>query len=161
MDSFFEVCKLRPDAIIPIKKYEGDAGFDLFIPEKDVITINPGKWVKIPLGLSISISPGTVALVMEKSGLAVNHGLFSIAGVIDQGYRGEIHAVMVNLCQFQTISLFGGDKVAQLLIMPCLTTRSVIEITREKYNLTYTSDKWRGTGGFGSTGNSIKDHKEP
>ena len=36
-------------------------------------------------------------MVWDKSGLAVNDGIKTMAGVVDAGYRGEIKIVLINL----------------------------------------------------------------
>ena len=82
-------------------------------------------------------------LVWDKSGLAAQYGLHTLAGVIDAGYRGEILVSLINLSQeTQTISL--GQKISQLLIQPVV----LAEVKESKIF----QDTSRGSGGFGSTG---------
>lgn len=145
------VVKVKPDSIILDKALNGDAGFDLFAQE--AVVIEPSKWKKIPLGIIIELPQGFVGLVTEKSGLAVRYGLFSIAGVIDSNYRGEIHAIMYNGGSSAVI-FKRGDKVAQLLVMPCYTGQR-IEIRPH-----ISCETVRGDKGFGSTGDSYKNKKQ-
>lgn len=141
-----KVAKVDEDSILPRKEHHGDAGFDCFAQVDTVIM--PGERAKIPLGFCLEIERDFVGLVMEKSGLAVDYGLISIAGVIDSCYRGEVHAVLYN-SGFKWKAFKRGEKVAQLLIMPCYTDKGfeLVEVDR-------LSDTKRGGGGFGSTGNS-------
>jgi hypothetical protein len=44
----------------------------------------------------LEIPPGHVGLVWPRSGLAVRHGIDTLAGVIDSDYRGELKVVLVN-----------------------------------------------------------------
>ena len=46
--------------------------------------------------LRVAIPPGHVGLVWPRSGLAVRHGIDTLAGVIDSDYRGEVRVVLVN-----------------------------------------------------------------
>ena len=66
-----------------------------------------------------------------------------VGGIIDAGYRGEIHILLWNLSQ-EPIQLRRGERIAQLLILP-VATPSVREVT----TLDQTQ---RGVKGFGSTG---------
>jgi dUTP pyrophosphatase len=81
--------KLHPDAKIPSYAYVGDAGLDLYIPED--FLFKQGDRKSIPLGIAIEIPEGYVGILFDKSGLSHKHGLKSYGGIIDSGYRGEIH----------------------------------------------------------------------
>lgn len=137
----FKVKLLHPDAKAPAYAHDGDAGMDVFAKE-DVI-IPAGERRAIYLGFAAELPIGTVALVWDKGGLAAKHGLTSIAGVIDEGYRGEWLVVIHNLGT-EPFTFQRGMKVAQVLIQQ--VERPVIETVKE---LTETS---RGEGKFGSTG---------
>jgi dUTP pyrophosphatase len=133
--------KLHPDAKIPSYAYAGDAGLDLYVAED--LVIKKGERKSIPLGIAIEIPDGYVGILFDKSGLSHKHGLKSYGGIIDSGYRGEIHVGMMNLSDTD-YEFKKGDKVIQILIMPVLHA----EVT-EVQELT---DSDRGTGAFGSSG---------
>ncbi len=107
------------------------------------ITILPGERVQVPTGIAVELPEGHVALVWDKSGLSHKHGLKTVGGVIDQGYRGEYMIGMINLSTEPYI-LDAGHKVAQILIQK--VEHPEIEEVLEL------SDSSRGEGGFGSTG---------
>ena len=65
-------------------------------------------------------------------------------GVIDSDYRGEIMANLVNHGPFDSGLIKPGDRVAQIVFMPCLCP--------ELEAAEFLSDTERGTSGFGSTG---------
>jgi len=67
-----------------------------------------------------------------------------IAGVIDNGYIGEICIALYNGTE-SLINLTPGEKIAQLVLIPTVNF-SVEEVTE-----VISSDQ-RGAGGFGSTG---------
>lgn len=136
-----KIKKLHSDAIIPKYAHQDDAGMDLF--SIDSFEMEPGERKSIPLGVSIEIPNGYVGLVWDKSGLSHKYGIKTFGGVIDAGYRGEIHAGIMNLSD-KYFKFEKGHKVAQLLI------QKIDTIEFEEVNELDGTD--RGEGGFGSTG---------
>ncbi|MBP6974711.1 MAG: dUTP diphosphatase [Candidatus Pacebacteria bacterium] len=136
-----KIKKIHPNAKIPNYAHLGDAGFDLYIPES--ITLQPGDRKTIPLGIAMEIPDGYVGLMFDKSSLSHKQGLKTFGNVIDSGYRGEIHAGLINQSgQAQTLE--AGQKIIQMLIMPVMT----VDI-EEAETL---SESKRGDGAFGSSG---------
>ena len=126
---------------LPAYGSEGAAGADLRAAE-DVI-LAPGARASVATGVHVEIPPAYVGLVWPRSGLAVRHGLDTLAGVIDSDYRGEVRVVLVNHGA-EAVTLARGDRIAQLLVQR--VERAVF--TRAD-NLV---ESERGQGGFGSTG---------
>ena len=136
-----KIKRIHPDAQIPKYAHEGDAGLDLCTIE--AFEMEPGERKSIPLGLAIEIPDGYVGLVSEKSGLSHKYGIKGFGGVIDSGYRGEIHAGVMNLSD-KYFKFEKGHKIAQLLI------QKIEQVDFEEVKeLSNTS---RGEGGLGSTG---------
>lgn len=131
---------LDEGATMPTRAHEHDAGLDLYAGEKAVIpaygqaTINTGVHVAIPQGY--------VGLLTSKSGLMRNDGL-TCRGTIDAGYTGAIQAIVFNHSG-RGMKITRGQKVTQLVIVPCITPELELVDALE--------DTERGTGGFGSTG---------
>ena len=136
-----KVKKLHPEAKLPTYAHHGDAGFDLYAIESVIVPV--GARVLVSTGISMEIPNGYVGLIWDKGGLAMNHGLKNLGGVIDAGYRGEIKAGVVNLSE-NDYTITAGHKVAQMLIQK--VERAEIKEVAEL------SDTSRGHGGFGSTG---------
>ena len=137
-----QVKKLDPRAKLPSYALEHDAGLDLCV--LDDVILPAGKVVtKIRTGVAIAIPDGYVGLCWDKSGLAANHGLKTMAGVIDSGYRGELLLTLFNASD-KDYSFKSGDKIMQLLIQP--VARVEVVETNEL------SPSQRADGGFGSTG---------
>ena len=136
-----KIKKLNKEAVLPIYAHQDDAGFDLFSVED--VEILPQSRVQVPTGLAMEIPDGFVGLIWDKSGLSHKHGLKTLGGVIDAGYRGEIKIGIINLGSEKYI-LEKGHKVAQMIIQK----REFCEI-EEVLEL---SDTLRGEGSFGSTG---------
>lgn len=133
--------KIHPNAKIPSYAYTGDAGLDLYIPE-DLI-FKQGERKSIAIGIAVEIPDGYVGILFDKSGLSHKHGLKSYGGIIDAGYRGEIHVGMMNLSD-KDYEFKAGDKIIQILIMPVLHAE-VVECEE-------LVDSERGEGAFGSSG---------
>lgn len=125
---------------------EGDAGFDVFMPED--ITVRPGQVKKIPLNFKMKFAPQSWASIESKSGLAAK-GLQILGGVIDSSYRGVVSVVVTNLNWEDPsgISLKAGDKVAQIVMHPYTENYKIKKVKSIK------ADTERGIGGFNSTGN--------
>lgn len=136
-----KIKKLHPDAIIPHYNHEGDAGMDVYAIEDVVLW--PNEPVGVPTGISMELPKGYVALIWDKSGLALKEGIKTMAGVGDSNYRGEYKIVLLNTTN-QYYYVKKGQKIAQILIQPIM--KAEIEEVSELSNTT------RGKGGFGSTG---------
>jgi dUTP pyrophosphatase len=119
----------------------GAAGADLRASES--VEIAPGGRAAVPTGVRLQIPPGHVGLVWPRSGLAVRHGIDTLAGVIDSDYRGEVRVVLVNHGD-APFRVAPGDRVAQLLVQ---------RVERAAFTAAAGIDETdRGGGGFGSTG---------
>ncbi len=118
----------------------GAAGADLRASE--AVTLEPGSRAAVPTGLCLEIPAGHVGLVWPRSGLAVKHGIDTLAGVIDSDYRGEVRVVLVNHGN-ESVRVEAGDRVAQLLVQ---------RVERVRFEATALAASARGAGGFGSTG---------
>ena len=119
----------------------GAAGADL--RASSAIEIPAGGRAAVPTGLRVQIPRGHVGLVWPRSGLAVRHGIDTLAGVIDSDYRGEVRVVLVNHGP-ASFSIASGDRVAQLLLQRVERAAFVPSSKLE--------DTDRGGDGFGSTG---------
>jgi dUTP pyrophosphatase len=134
------VKKMIPDAILPTRAHADDAGLDLYAFENGVIA--PGGGLLARTGIAIALPAGTVGLVADRSSIA-KRGVKTSGGVIDAGYRGEIHIVFRNITT-EEVRFERGERIAQLLILPCLTP-AVLEATD-------LDETHRGAKGFGSSG---------
>lgn len=136
----------RLDEGLPLPAYAqpGDAGLDLYAAQD--VELAPGERAVVPTGLAVALPPGTVGLVHPRSGLAAKHGLglVNAPGTIDEGYRGEIKVIAINLDPRETLRLARGERIAQLVVQ-----RVERVVVQEAESL---EDTERGAGGFGSTG---------
>jgi dUTP diphosphatase len=141
------VRRLRPDALLPRRAHPGDAGLDLFAAEP--LELAPGERGAVPTGLAIAVPDGHAGLVLPRSGLAREHGITvaNAPGLIDQGYRGELMVLLVNLGP-RPHRIEAGDRVAQLVLAP-VSPAAAIEVAELPASA---AAEARGAGGFGSTG---------
>ena len=135
--------KINEKAVIPFQAHKGDAGMDLFSVEEAVL--KPLERKLIHTGIKIQLPENTEAQIRPRSGLALKNGItvLNTPGTIDEGYRGEIGIILINLGS-EEFKVEEGMKIAQMVIKPTLTldVEEVVELT----------ETTRGEGGFGSTG---------
>lgn len=137
-----KVKRLRDEACLPNRGTNWAAGADLSCAEAFVL--QPGERKLVATGLAIEIPVGFYGRVAPRSGLAVRHGIDTLAGVIDSDYRGELKVALINLGD-ETVSFKVGDRIAQLIIERA--ERCTFVWSEEL------SETERAGGGFGSTGN--------
>lgn len=135
--------RLRDDAVLPSRAYDGDAGLDL--AACDEITLEPGERAVVGTGVAIELPDGYAGFVQPRSGLAARHGIgiVNAPGLIDSGYRGEIRVVLLNTDLREPFTVVPGMRIAQLVIAPVASVRvqEVEELTASE----------RGAAGFGSS----------
>lgn len=135
--------RLTATAQLPAYAHPGDAGMDLCADETR--TLLPGERAAVSTGLRIALPAGTEGQVRPRSGLSIKHGITVInaPGTIDEGYRGEVKVLLINLGQ-EPFEITPGMRIAQLVVAPILRL-SVAEGAVDDVTV-------RGSGGFGSTG---------
>ena len=135
--------RIHPEAVLPAYAHPGDAGMDVCACES--ATLQPGARKLIKTGLVMELPKGTEAQMRPRSGLALKHGLtlLNTPGTIDEGYRGEVGVILINLGQ-EPFEVTPGMRIAQMVIAPVLRVdvAEADEVSRTA----------RGAGGFGSTG---------
>ncbi|HZO35542.1 MAG TPA: dUTP diphosphatase [Solirubrobacteraceae bacterium] len=136
--------RLVPEAVLPVRAHDGDAGYDLHSIE--AATIEPGRRAMVATGVSVEIPEGHAGLVLPRSGTAARHGiaLVNAPGLIDSGYRGELKVLLLNTDLDAPFEIAPGDRIAQLVLMR-VETPAVEEVD-------VLTDTVRGDGGFGSSG---------
>jgi|SRR3989344_370461 len=136
-----KVKKLHPDATIPKYIRPQDAAMDWYSSEE--VIIPPQQRVLVPTGIAMAIPVGFVGLIWDRSGMAANHGIKSMGGVIDCNYRGEIKIILHNLTD-KPFTIEKGMRIAQMLIQE-VHQKEIVEVQE-------LDDTVRGAEGFGSSG---------
>ena len=134
---------MRPDAIVPVRAYDGDAGLDLSSCER--VELAPGARALVATGLAVAIPAGHAGFVQPRSGLAAKHGISIVntPGLIDSGYRGELKVTLINTDKSETFVVEPGMRIAQLVVVP-VASLEPIEVDE-------LPDTERGERGFGSS----------
>ena len=136
-----QVKRIAKDLPLPEYAYSGDAGFDLYANEN--VSLNSLERTTVASGLAIEVPEGYVGLIWDRSGLSTKHGIKTLGGVIDAGYRGEIRIGLVN-AGTESYEIKRGDKIAQMIIQERQHAKFV-----EVDDLSETE---RGANKFGSSG---------
>lgn len=121
----------------PFRAHYNDAGADVYSPIE--VTIPPHTTVKIPLGFGLVVPDGFMGVVFPRSSYACK-GIVAEHPPIDAGYRGEIHAIVSNMTNYE-FKISKGDRVGQLIVVPIIISEFVEMLGEE-----------RGQDGFGSSG---------
>jgi dUTP pyrophosphatase len=138
-----KIKRLSNEATLPQKAHAGDLGYDLCAAE--AATIHPGETLVISTGISIQFPEGYGGFIKDRSSVSTKYNVFAVAGVIDNGYIGEIKVALHNAGVNPWYCL-PGNKIAQLVLIP------TVDFGIEEVTEIFSSDQ-RGSGGFGSTGN--------
>ncbi len=141
-------CKCKVDKVVlkyeceyEISKSSEDSGFDVRCIED--INIKPMEVKMIDLGIKLEIPKGYEVQLRPRSGLSAK-GLLIQFGTIDEGYRGEVKAVGINLSGSEMI-FSKGERVGQLVVSKIPSVEAVrIE--------SVSKDTDRSDNGFGSSG---------
>ena len=132
--------KMDEGAFEPTRAHDTDAGIDLRAWHG--VKIYPHSAEVIGTGTHVQLPKGTCGLLVSKSGLNTIYNITS-TGLVDEGYDGEIMVKLYNHGD-KTYQVEAGDKISQLVVIPCLY--EPIEIV----DSIDCGD--RGSAGFGSTG---------
>jgi len=137
------ILRLRDEAVVPSRAYDGDAGFDLAACER--VELAPGERATVGTGLAVAVPDGYAGFVQPRSGLASRHGITIVnaPGLVDSGYRGEVRVVLLNTDPREPFVVEPGMRIAQLVVVPApgVETVEVDELPQSE----------RGVRGFGSS----------
>lgn len=132
-----------------VPAYEGEsAGLDLYNSGEDT-TIMPSfsntKGAMISTGLHVFTPKGYVTLIKER-GSVTKTPLKYRAGVVDEGYTGEIFVNLVNISNEEYTIKKGQKLPVQIIVVKCDNQYS--EIDKEEYlNLSQLSQRKSGKVG--------------
>ena len=147
--SILKVQLLSSDAKVPTRGSDSAAGFDVFSPIGT--SLAPGQHEVIPLDIALECTSNTYVRVAPRSGLAVKHGIDTLAGVINSDYRGNVGVGLINHGNVTT-PIHQGQRIAQSIVEKI--DHPTLEV---RQNL---SDTVRDAEGFGSTDKKFL-HRQP
>lgn len=135
--------KLCPEAVMPARKTEKSAGYDLTIIED--VTFEDGYPKKCRTGIRIAEWPAQDSMYGEihaRSHVPFKYpGLIIHGGVVDMDYKGEI-LIVVRTDIDEPPVIPAGASIAQLIVKPCY------------FGTSSHGGIGKRTGGFGSTNSS-------
>lgn len=132
--------ELDKGAFAPTRAHPWDGGLDLCAMKDEIIPAQGRR--TFDTGVHLAIPEGWVGLIRSRSGMMVRHGILT-DGTIDAHYNGSIRVCLFNngLIEYPVKA---GDKIAQLVIVPCMCPRLELVDSLDETD--------RGDQGFGSTG---------
>ncbi|WP_424462952.1 dUTP diphosphatase [Pseudoclavibacter helvolus] len=142
-----------PDGInAPSKAHPGDAGYD--IESREDKWLNPGEAAEFSTGVRVNLPEGWRGDIRPRSGLARDYRIDVLAGVIDQGYTGEIIVLLINHGKV-AFHARKGQRIAQIVF-----TENAVYTEPERHPLPGHEQTMRdlgnlsirGSAGFGSSG---------
>lgn len=137
------------EELLPTRAHVGDAGLDIRA-DADLYTHHAYALtspVLMPTGVRLDIPEGYVGLMSIRSSLGARGWIVPNApGIIDAGYRGEIHVPLLYIGdKTKENHISRGDRIAQIVLVPVATPElRIVE------SFDGTTD--REEGGFGSSG---------
>ena len=120
-----KVKRLNEDARLPTKKYEFDAGVDLYSCED--VYIPPFRAVAVSTGIAVHVPPYHYGSIREKGRGFGIHSIVVGAGVLDEGYTGELKVLLKNASP-EHYMVCKGDAIAQLVIQSYQEIKEIVEV---------------------------------
>lgn len=149
--------KVNEDSRIPEYSRLGDAAMDCYA-DKDVtipgFTLEAGLGrALVPLGFKVALPWGWEAQVRPRSGLALKEGItiLNTPGTIDENYRGEVGATVLNTTT-KPFEVKKGDRICQMVVSPLTPNGNCVSFIVMPNVVTELDETNRGEGGFGSSG---------
>ena len=145
-----KVKKLSSEARLPEKNNDSDSGYDFFVLKDEgwggpsSYTLKTGERKLFSTGIALELPDGYGMLLKDRSGLSVKEGLHVLAGVIDNGYRGEVKICLTNISNI-AVRISDGQKIAQGVLHQ-------VPVCKVKEIKDHLSETKRGDKGFGSSG---------
>jgi deoxyuridine 5'-triphosphate nucleotidohydrolase len=136
------IVETEDGAKIPFRKYDGDAGYDLFA-HRDV-GIPPGGTADVPSGIRVDPRSRIWLEIKARSSTLKSRGLEVVDAVIDKDYRGEMLSIVHNPTG-ENKHILAGERLVQVV------PHRLIPLKFKRGKL---SESPRGDRGFGSTGRS-------
>ena len=159
-DVAMKVFRLRPDAKLPRREHEDDAGADVFYcpTHKEPILfesrgegfdrrIYPFESHIVPTGIKVEVPKGYMLEVKNKGGIAAKRNLVVGSCVVDSGYDGEVFVNLHNI-GVEAQNIKPGEKIAQIVLIPIANCTFQEVFDENEINI----DSKRGDGALGSTG---------
>jgi dUTP pyrophosphatase len=144
MEHLLKVYLAHKNAKLPDKANETDACWDLYA-NKDTRIPSAGSCEWVSTGIKLRLPKGYFARVYGRSGFSRDNKIMIGAGVIDEGYTGELKVLVFNFSAYP-LTIVAGTKFAQF----SLHKRCYIDLEQVKTEEELGTTE-RGEKGFGSS----------
>jgi dUTP pyrophosphatase len=134
---------MSPEAMMPVKQHDGDAGWDLYCSRP--MDIAPGETADVHTDICLNLPARTYLRIVGRSSSLRKYNLLVNEGIIDNGYTGELFVCVHNMGS-ETFHVEPGMRLAQVLF------GTIDDIRWSQADELAPSRDGRGSGGFGSTG---------
>ena len=133
--------KLLPTVCMPTHATLKSVGLDLYSPTNVLIPAHDK--ILVDMGIAFQIPMGYYGQIASRSGLAIHHHIHVGAGVVDPGYTGSVHMLLMNLSS-QDHVIEKNHRIVQMILekVACLVICEVSQMLPTEC----------GANGFGSTG---------
>lgn len=127
----------------PKRHYSGDAGFDLTVSR--TVTVMERSFAQVPSNIRIAFPPGVWGMITGRSSTFFKRNLLVNTAIIDNGWRGELWAMVYNPTE-KPVHVMPGERLIQVILFN-LVLPEIIEVDPKEF-----PKGERGEKGFGSTG---------
>lgn len=141
---------------LPAKLDPDSTGWDVRCAEPNGVSMKSNEYKLIRLGFRMFAPEGMWLELRPRSSSFAKKHLHALYGVIDENFENEL----LFACQFipewsgDTLHIEFGERIGQVIPVR-KRSMETCEITNEEYDrLVVLRNSGRGTGGFGSTGDS-------
>jgi len=120
---YLPIKKLHPDAKLPTRSNDQDAGLDLYTIN-GYTEVHPGERFRFSTGIAANIPSGYYLHIHTRSSMALA-GWAVLGGVVDSPYKGELSVTLQNVSN-QVLSINKYDRIAQAVIYPIITPEPLL-----------------------------------
>lgn len=143
-------------AQLPIRKKEGDVGYDAYANDTKIIKAHSAEKVSLGIGVGVPVGFGVHARNRSGNFIGANYDSQIVIGDawVDPNYRGIINALVQNTGD-KDIEIKAGDRVCSIDLTKTYGIKFIpVEEYCEKHNITVEEfmDTNRGNTGFGASG---------
>ena len=138
------------DKLMPYRKNDTDAGFDLRADIEEPVNVTKDGYVKITTGVIVNFPDNVYAEIHPRSGTGSKGlNLMNQTGIIDPGYRGEIQLKLYlnNASPFEQMTIEPYERIVQMVFKEVLPVE--LDVVSWEENFVETS---RMDSGFGNSG---------
>ena len=130
------------EGIMPDRGTAVAACYDIYMPAKGCI--KAGKIAKIPLNIGFEIPEGHHIEIHSRSSTFGKRGMVIIPTIVDEDYRGIVHAMILNPSD-EDMYFARGERLVQFKLVKTILPDEIIQVDQ-------LSPTERGEAGCGSTG---------